>query len=74
MDAMEGDSSAGQTWDLGSGVPCPTHAVESVAPPGGGGGGRWTEDLTRAIHPLCTCRGTTPLCQGGQSGSHRLIA
>ena len=72
MDAMEGDSSVGQTKDQGSGVQSATHAGESVAPPGGGGV-RWTEHLTRAIHTLCTCWGTTPLCQGGRSGSHKLI-
>ena len=68
MDAMEGDSSAGQTWDLGSGVPRPTHAAESFAPPGGGGGGQ--VDLTPH-------QGYPPyvhLCQGGRSGSHKLIA
>ena len=42
--AGECDSSAGQTWDQGSGVPRSTHAAESFAPPGGGGGGQ--VDLT----------------------------
>ena len=45
----------------------------------GGGGGGWTEhpamiQRTMAIHTLCTRWGTMPLCQGGRSGIHRLIA
>ena len=39
MDAMQGDSPVGQSWGMGSGVPCPcvaTHARESVTPPVGG--------------------------------------